>query len=265
MYLPNFKLNNIVYIVYLVTVVIGWKIEKRCFGRFLEGLSLTTFDQNYGWKFLCRNSIINGWKFLCRNSIIIFHVHSNYFPSLLLKINCQYRPSQHPNFWPENFWPENFWPDFTTSFSPFHNQFFTPFPPRKYHSNHHHFPFPQPSHFSINVGDCDQCWRTLDMILLEYNVGILLRVIDKILLRGIDKCTVERGRILCKPKSIKPKSIKPKSINAHSKFIAEVYALKRWRKTSPFFSLQKLLNASKTHRLLFIVNYIFSEIIYINV
>ncbi len=43
------------------------------------------------------------------------------------------------------------------------------------------------------------------------NVGILLRVIDK--------CTVERGRVLCKPKSI----------NTHSKFIAEVYALKKMK------------------------------------
>ncbi|XXM90092.1 elongation factor Tu [Candidatus Hodgkinia cicadicola] len=51
--------------------------------------------------------------------------------------------------------------------------------------------------------------KTLDQGEAGDNVGVLLR--------GVEKALVERGRVLCKPKSIKP----------YSTFAAEVYALKK--------------------------------------
>ncbi|ATY93560.1 Elongation factor Tu [Candidatus Hodgkinia cicadicola] len=51
--------------------------------------------------------------------------------------------------------------------------------------------------------------KTLEQGEAGDNVGILLR--------GVDKASVERGRVLCKPRSVRPYSV----------FVAEVYALKR--------------------------------------
>ncbi|AIC63813.1 Elongation factor Tu [Candidatus Hodgkinia cicadicola] len=62
--------------------------------------------------------------------------------------------------------------------------------------------------------------KTLDQGEAGDNVGVLLR--------GIDKILVERGRVLCKPKSVKPYSV----------FIAEVYALRKDEggRHTPFFN-----------------------------
>ncbi|XXN13579.1 MAG: elongation factor Tu [Candidatus Hodgkinia cicadicola] len=62
--------------------------------------------------------------------------------------------------------------------------------------------------------------KTLDQGEAGDNVGVLLR--------GVDKILVERGRVLCKPKSVKPYSV----------FIAEVYALRKDEggRHTPFFN-----------------------------
>ncbi len=54
--------------------------------------------------------------------------------------------------------------------------------------------------------------KTLDQGKADDNVGILLR--------GINKNVIERGRVL----------YKPKSLCSYSSFIAEIYALKRRRR-----------------------------------
>ncbi|XXN13738.1 MAG: elongation factor Tu [Candidatus Hodgkinia cicadicola] len=65
--------------------------------------------------------------------------------------------------------------------------------------------------------------KTLDRGEAGDNVGVLLR--------GVDKALVERGRVLCKPRSIKP----------YSTFVAEVYALKKDEggRHTPFFNNYK--------------------------
>ncbi|AHL30856.1 MAG: Elongation factor Tu [Candidatus Hodgkinia cicadicola] len=62
--------------------------------------------------------------------------------------------------------------------------------------------------------------KTLDQGEAGDNVGVLLR--------GIDKTLVERGRVLCEPKSVKPYSV----------FVAEVYALRKDEggRHTPFFN-----------------------------
>ncbi|AUG33857.1 Elongation factor Tu [Candidatus Hodgkinia cicadicola] len=65
--------------------------------------------------------------------------------------------------------------------------------------------------------------KTLDQGEAGDNVGVLLR--------GVDKIFVERGRVLCKPKSVKP----------YSMFVAEVYALRKDEggRHTPFFNNYK--------------------------
>ncbi|AUG91506.1 Elongation factor Tu [Candidatus Hodgkinia cicadicola] len=65
--------------------------------------------------------------------------------------------------------------------------------------------------------------KTLDQGEAGDNVGVLLRAVDKTL--------VERGRVLCEPKSVKPYSV----------FVAEVYALRKDEggRHTPFFNNYK--------------------------
>ncbi|XXM93266.1 MAG: elongation factor Tu [Candidatus Hodgkinia cicadicola] len=65
--------------------------------------------------------------------------------------------------------------------------------------------------------------KTLDQGEAGDNVGVLLR--------GIDRTLVERGRVLCKPKSIK----------SYNTFVAEIYALKKAEggRHTPFFNNYK--------------------------
>ncbi len=65
--------------------------------------------------------------------------------------------------------------------------------------------------------------KTLDRGEAGDNVGVLLR--------GVDRALVERGRVLCKPQSVKP----------YSTFVAEVYALRKDEggRHTPFFNNYK--------------------------
>ncbi|XXM93596.1 elongation factor Tu [Candidatus Hodgkinia cicadicola] len=65
--------------------------------------------------------------------------------------------------------------------------------------------------------------KTLDQGEAGDNVGVLLR--------GVDKALVERGRVLCQPKSVKP----------YNTFAAEVYALRKEEggRHTPFFNNYK--------------------------
>ncbi|NUN48339.1 MAG: elongation factor Tu [Candidatus Brocadiae bacterium] len=62
--------------------------------------------------------------------------------------------------------------------------------------------------------------KTLDFAMAGDNVGVLLR--------GVEKEDLERGMVLCKPGSVKP----------HTKFLSEVYILKKEEggRHTPFFS-----------------------------
>jgi elongation factor Tu len=62
--------------------------------------------------------------------------------------------------------------------------------------------------------------KTLDQGMAGDNVGVLLR--------GIEKNDIERGQVICKPKSINP----------HTKFKAQVYVLTKEEggRHTPFFS-----------------------------
>lgn len=70
------------------------------------------------------------------------------------------------------------------------------------------------------VTGVEQFQKTLDEGIAGDNVGVLLR--------GIDKDEIERGQVLCKPKSINP----------HKKFEGEVYILTKEEggRHTPFFS-----------------------------